>query len=441
MKRMTKTFLEFLRINPLLYGVLFIFALGTELVPLASGLLIRNIFDSLEMNQPMYFLIYVTLFSVILLGQQVMRYQYGMIDAKIIFETDRFHIFKTLQKILIYGKELSIGKVMDIFNIDLQAINYQGMSMIDLISKFIFLISTIVVMFLNGALITGIVIIPFIGANILLVLGEHRFLVMHKEQRDNSLEYFDCIHGVIENSSSFRYFDNTYFYKKLGQMDSLVQKIAIKKEVYLQFLRAGVGVINQIVVIGLIIMSYRQGISVGTLIMFMTYMGSAFNFSLLLNTVLNSQSQLRVYEEKAKEIHEEVIKLTEGEQSVSEIEAMVNAQSQSVGVVLSDFYLFDESVVKNIELFSGKDATQEEIIKALEVARFPLDKLNLESIGANGIKLSAGERQRLAIARALASGEFIIFDMDFENIDEQTRDEIMDGLGRLNKKYVKVGLS
>jgi len=40
-----------------------------------------------------------------------MQYQYGMIDAKITFETDKFYIFNTLYKIMVVGKKLSVGIV------------------------------------------------------------------------------------------------------------------------------------------------------------------------------------------------------------------------------------------------------------------------------------------------------------------------------------------
>lgn len=99
-----------------------------------------------------------------------------MIDAKITFETDKFYIFNTLHKIMIFGKKLAVGAVMNLLNIDLRQINYQGMSIVDLLSKIIFLMSAIVVMFLHHQFITIVIIIPFMIGNILLLIGEKRYL-------------------------------------------------------------------------------------------------------------------------------------------------------------------------------------------------------------------------------------------------------------------------
>ncbi len=92
------------------------------------------------------------------------------------------------------------------------------------------------------------------------------------------------------------------------------------------------------------------------------------------------------------------------------------------GVVFQNAYMFNKSVAYNIGL--AKDhATREEIIEAAKMANCHDFIENLEEgyetvIGVNGGKLSAGERQRIAVARAfLKDAKIILMDEPTASLD------------------------
>ena len=101
---------------------------------------------------------------------------------------------------------------------------------------------------------------------------------------------------------------------------------------------------------------------------------------------------------------------------------------KNVGMVLQDTYLFSQSVKDNIR-YGRPDATDEEVIAAAKMANAHSFVMHLENgydtiIADNGSDLSQGQRQLLAIARAvLANPRMLILDEATSSID--TRTEIM----------------
>jgi ATP-binding cassette subfamily B protein len=78
-----------------------------------------------------------------------------------------------------------------------------------------------------------------------------------------------------------------------------------------------------------------------------------------------------------------------------------------IGVVPQDTVLFNDTILFNIK-YGRHDATMEEVIAAAEAAQIlPFiqslpDKWDTK-VGERGLKLSGGEKQRIAIARCLVS--------------------------------------
>lgn len=100
-----------------------------------------------------------------------------------------------------------------------------------------------------------------------------------------------------------------------------------------------------------------------------------------------------------------------------------------IGFVSQDTQLFAGTIKENL-LFAAPNATDEDCILALkEASALPIinkgkDGLNTK-IGEGGLKLSGGEKQRLAIARALIRNpEVIIFDEATSSLDSLTEEEI-----------------
>lgn len=107
-----------------------------------------------------------------------------------------------------------------------------------------------------------------------------------------------------------------------------------------------------------------------------------------------------------------------------------------IAVVPQEVVLFNDSVLNNIR-YGSFNATLEEVKEAAKEAhadifieQFP-EKYN-QLVGERGIKLSVGEKQRIAIARAiLRNPKILILDEPTSALDPQTERNITDSLEKL----------
>lgn len=114
-----------------------------------------------------------------------------------------------------------------------------------------------------------------------------------------------------------------------------------------------------------------------------------------------------------------------------------------LGLVSQDTQLFAGTIRENL-LFASPGASDEECIQALTSAA-ALTVINRggegldTKIGEGGLKLSGGEKQRLAIARALLRNpELIIFDEATSSLDSLTEEQITQTIKSVEK--LKLGL-
>lgn len=111
-----------------------------------------------------------------------------------------------------------------------------------------------------------------------------------------------------------------------------------------------------------------------------------------------------------------------------------------LGIVPQDSVLFNDTIRNNI-LYAKPAATEEELQQVISMAQ--LDELvrhspqGLESrVGERGLKLSGGEKQRLAIARMLLKKPAImVFDEATSSLDSTTEQAIMNAIRQVSKGH------
>ncbi|NWQ44378.1 ABC transporter ATP-binding protein [Bacillus sp. EB106-08-02-XG196] len=113
-----------------------------------------------------------------------------------------------------------------------------------------------------------------------------------------------------------------------------------------------------------------------------------------------------------------------------------NSFRQQVGVVSQETFLLNSTLRNNL-LYGKKEATQEELEKAVEAAGLKELIESLEDkyetvVGERGLKLSGGQRQRVALARAiLRQPPVLIFDEATSSLDGETEEKVQESLEQL----------
>lgn len=117
-----------------------------------------------------------------------------------------------------------------------------------------------------------------------------------------------------------------------------------------------------------------------------------------------------------------------------------------MGVVLQETFLFSGTVYDNIA-YAKPDATREEVINAAKAAGAHKFIIKMQDgyntyVGEHGYTMSGGERQRIAIARALLRNPAIlILDEATSALDTETEKEIQDALQILAKDRTTIAIA
>jgi ATP-binding cassette, subfamily B, heavy metal transporter len=110
----------------------------------------------------------------------------------------------------------------------------------------------------------------------------------------------------------------------------------------------------------------------------------------------------------------------------------------AIGMVPQDTVLFNDTIGYNIR-YGRWDASEEELREAARLAQIDrfiglLPEGYETSVGERGLKLSGGEKQRVAIARTILKGPpILVLDEATSALDSFTEREIQDALDRVSK--------
>jgi len=113
---------------------------------------------------------------------------------------------------------------------------------------------------------------------------------------------------------------------------------------------------------------------------------------------------------------------------------------QAIGIVPQDTVLFNESILYNI-VYAKPGATKEEVISAAKLANIHEFINSLPdgydtAVGERGLKLSGGEKQRLAIARVILKGSpILIFDEATSSLDSKSEKIILEALSSVAQTH------
>lgn len=112
----------------------------------------------------------------------------------------------------------------------------------------------------------------------------------------------------------------------------------------------------------------------------------------------------------------------------------------AMGIVPQDTVLFNESILYNIE-YAKSGSTREEVIQAAKLANIHdfIDSLPEgydTAVGERGLKLSGGEKQRIAISRVILKGSpILIFDEATSSLDSKSEKVILEALSSVAQTH------
>jgi ATP-binding cassette subfamily B protein len=112
----------------------------------------------------------------------------------------------------------------------------------------------------------------------------------------------------------------------------------------------------------------------------------------------------------------------------------------AIGIVPQDTVLFNESIFYNIQ-YACPGASREQVEQAARLAHIHDFIMNLPQgydtvVGERGLKLSGGEKQRVAIARViLKNPTILVFDEATSSLDSQSEQAILKALHEVAEQH------